>query len=442
MMEIGIYIDITLKYQSRFDYVIEFINNHPIVKNTLFVRKSTLNDSRLFYGIKKRKGVLSCKAQLQFFSQSFINTKSLQCSAHQYKDVIYFAANKVNSNEPISNEYIPFDLFETIFFHVSRIEEVTLPFKNYIGKKGKFEKELYSIKHNIYQIPVVDHLVLLLKELLLGVPDSIVSVLGLSHDVDIIQKFKHPLTIFKKLGGLIKNRKSIKALPYLFNQYIDYLKNGKDPFYNFEQLLISEPESKDIYFIAGGNHYWDTPFPLGDRFLRIIELAKSYDYTLGIHPSHDSWNNPDLLIQEKQNLEKAINQPVTISRQHFLNFDITITPQLLISAGIQRDSSLGYSRHIGFRCGTGFDYYLYDFKKEMKSDLVERPLVFMDIACLYQSNFNNAKFVRLMNEFIQMNKYNTQIYTLFHNSFMDEAMMRNIKIWDLYKNLFKCNKKS
>ena len=107
---------------------------------------------------------------------------------------------------------------------------------------------------------------------------------------------------------------------------------------------------------------------------------------------------------------------------------------MLIESGIKEDSSIGFNRHIGFRAGTGFPFLLYDFTTEKSTELLEKPLAFMDSSCWHESKKNKEKFESLFTEFFQNNGFNTHIVTNFHNSFFNEALYNGIDFKSMYLN--------
>ena len=438
-MIIEVHTEISSLRLQRLEYVIEFINHHPLVNSelTLKIINGGNGGYRLISGSRLE---IEMQANKYLFSKKEYEDLPPPClnsSRYKREEFTWISPEEGNHSKEITNTHIPFDIFESIFFHISRIEETVLPQNAYIGRKEKFEDQLLIIKSGKEKLPVVDDLVRLLVEVYTGKKIERKTRLAITHDIDVIQKFKSPLSIFRKLGGHFLHRKSGKGLVHFFKGYIEYLTEGKDPFDSFEWMLVTNPDvEKQIYFLSGGTHSMDTPYDqVNDRFRNIIKDAIFKGYEIGIHPSFKSWNDLDLIQKEKSHLEENSGVEIKSSRQHFLNFDICTTPELLLKAGIQKDSSLGFTRYTGFRCGTGFPYNLYDFENEKRSDLIEDPLVFMDSSCLHESGFNSKRFISRMESFFELNKYNSRINCNFHNSFFEEAALRNIPLKEIYLKL-------
>jgi len=72
----------------------------------------------------------------------------------------------------------------------------------------------------------------------------------------------------------------------------------------------------------------------------------------------------DELKRQKRALEKALDHEVVSIRQHYLHYDIRITPAVHGEAGFKYDSTLGFNDNAGFRFGTCYPWHFYDLKAE------------------------------------------------------------------------------
>jgi hypothetical protein len=176
-------------------------------------------------------------------------------------------------------------------------------------------------------------------------------------------------------------------------------------------------------------------------FKKVIAISNKRGYQIGIHPSFESWKDLGMFLAEKQKLEEAIGKAVKISRQHFLRFSFPETAAIIDELGLEEDSTIGYAERIGFRCGTGFPYHLYDFKNERPYKFLEHPLVFMDSALFYESDHDPQKFETIWRGFLSQNKERTQITFNFHNSRFFDAFLYNLPLRRLYYELFGIDKK-
>ncbi len=410
--------------RSRLVYVLACINSSPIAKKascTLILGESA--EYRVGYGVKDLAHFVP--RQNLLFSDKI---EKWYCNSYNIKESTVYSVEGIEKRGNLFNKEIgfDFDIFESIFFHLSRYEERTLKQHRYFGNKIEFEKKLFLVENGIEKIAVVDELVKAFLEIILNISIDLPRDKVLTHDIDFVKKFKHPFSIVRKIAGHFRHRKSFKGFGYLWKSYFEHLIQRKDAFDTFDWMLREEDINKTIYFLVGGDHDEDNKFDLGSEVVRkAIRLAKERNYDIGIHPSYESWHNVELIKRQKLKLEEEIGKSITKSRQHFLNFDIDITPSLLEEAGILEDSSIGYTRHTGYRCGTGFAYPLYNFTKEETSKVVEMPLVFMDVAWLFEAERRgDFTLTEQINDFY--GSFN------FHNSTFDEMAARSIKMKDFY----------
>lgn len=110
---------------------------------------------------------------------------------------------------------------------------------------------------------------------------------------------------------------------------------------------------------------------------KIRELTEN-GWEVGLHGSFDSYDSPDLLLEEKNRLEAISGLPVLSTRQHWLRLSLKNTWRIQAAAGVKADTTLGYNDCVGFRAGTASPFHPYDFDGEKKYQLVEVPMVLMD----------------------------------------------------------------
>jgi hypothetical protein len=169
--------------------------------------------------------------------------------------------------------------------------------------------------------------------------------------------------------------------------------NGRgDPFFNLG-FLMKESEKRGIssafYFMAGhtagltdGDYEIDEPLVID-----IIREIGERGHEIGLHPSFETFKNAQQLKTEFDSLRKVaeragINQCHWGGRQHYLRWEPSVTPQNWESAGLDYDGTLGFAERPGFRCGTCYEFQLYDLKTRKCLNLRERPLSVMDVSVI------------------------------------------------------------
>ena len=96
---------------------------------------------------------------------------------------------------------------------------------------------------------------------------------------------------------------------------------------------------------------------------------------------------------------------------------------------------MGYSSHIGFRCGTGFDFNLWDLENWLPLKINERPLIVMDGCLLKESSYDVKRAKNRLDDFLLKTSFNTQITFNFHNSVFDPVLINADKFKELYLEL-------
>jgi len=283
-------------------------------------------------------------------------------------------------------------------------------------------------------IPVVDHLVFAFANAL-GlklIPKK--TTYRITHDIDEVSRKPSLFNTVRSTGGVLWRKQKLNAIRKIWSAYF----SKRNEFDTFSWMLSDHSQvEKCIYFLAGGTTKYDTPYSLKtERMDAIFQLCKDRNYQIGIHPSYDCWRNENLFKAEKNKLEKQINLPIKISRQHYLHFDFKKTPDILTKYGIKEDSTMGFNDRIGFRCGTGFGYYLYDFEKEKPFPFIETPLIFMDSSLFSETNHDPEKIKKLWMSFLEKNNYHTKITFNFHNSRFYDAKIHDIPLKEWYQELF------
>lgn len=183
--------------------------------------------------------------------------------------------------------------------------------------------------------------------------------------------------------------------------------NAQDPLYCYERWLEAEERvgARSTFFFWPGwkavdkHHSNDCPYNMEDCIVfdrqkctvaeMIREIARR-GWEIGLHPSWYSYKDADEMKQQKDAVEKVVGREVVSVRQHYLHYDIRITPRFQAEAGFKYDSTLGFNDNIGFRFGTCYPWLLYDLKAEVELPIMEIPLIIQDGALL-----NPSKGMRL-----------------------------------------------
>jgi len=424
----------------RFQYLIDFINAHPLKPADLYLEIDNHSEKEdLFYGNKTEK-VLSVPIDACFFEKNKIIEQffATRFSFLENKNFISVSDHQKKSDHFFQNNRFGFDIFNTLFFHISRYEEYYAAASKNSSAGWLKEDHHFLIKNNLYHCPSVDLLIVSFFEIIIGEKIIKKTTYGISHDVDMIGRFTPSYKFFRSLAATLIYRRDWSQ----FRKSIRYYKKmslgeNKDPFDYFDRLLRQEEnwKYKQIFMMTGGSTKYDNKYRIDDSAAKnIIQLASDRGYSIGIHPSYNAGFEENYFKEEQKNLTTATNQPVVNNRQHWLRWSWNITPYLFEKNEIMTDSTMGYSDHLGFRCGTGFPYRMYDFKNEKKFSWVEHPMAFMDSSAIPQADSTRENLIKIVSNFLLLNQENAHLMLNFHNSNFDPLLASGKMLRQFYEN--------
>ena len=110
-------------------------------------------------------------------------------------------------------------------------------------------------------------------------------------------------------------------------------------------------------------------------------------------------------------------------------WDANLTPSLLDQTKIDLDTTLTYAQHIGFRCGTCYEYALYDLNKRKPLKIIESPLIVMEVSLL-RKNYMNIDTKDLSQRIMKLKnvtyKFNGNFTILWHNHELNNSTLRSV----------------
>ena len=120
--------------------------------------------------------------------------------------------------------------------------------------------------------------------------------------------------------------------------------------------------------------------------------------------------------------EEGIHQSHFGSRQHFLRWETPTTFKYLEKAGLSYDTTLSYSDHAGFRCGTCYEFSVFDLGACKQLKLKERPLIAMECTVIDEKYMNLGRSMEAKH-LLQLLRYRCQMFDgdfvlLWHNTRM------------------------
>lgn len=324
-----------------------------------------------------------------------------------------------------SDSDIPFDIFSSSFYLVSRYEE----YLNYEpDKHGRFAASFsLASRHGFLTIPVVD---LWAKEFAAEFSDKYRGIIFrysgykslLTSDID--QPFAYLGRGFmRSMGGLIndlllRQRNPVARLKVMAGRL-------KDPFAVYDYIIRNIKENKTeakFFFPVGHRSAYDHNPSWKNKEYRSLIKDLSGAYTAGLHPSYHASENPDMFRIEKERLSCILGTEVSISRFHFLRIKIPESYKMLVNEGITEDYSMGYPGEPGFRAGIARPFRFFDLSDEKDTNLKVVPLQVMDSTLYDYLHFGPDEAEDLLFKLINATKRAGGLFvSLWHNTSLEDT---------------------
>lgn len=292
------------------------------------------------------------------------------------------------------------DVLGMVFLQLSLVEEAVPQALDHHARQPS--RASWAGRANLLDRPLADEwlnvLIAAMRWLWSGLPNqpSVAEPIRLSHDVDVpyMYAFMTPWRLTREVAAALLLKRDLLSMWTAPRAWLRVKKAGgeTDPCFVFDWMM-DESERRGLvstyYFIAGHtaglmDGDYDIGHPLIRRLLRRIHAR---GHKIGLHLSYNSMNNVSAMSQELKYLkrvceEEGIVQPLWGSRQHYLRWNSLGTARCLDKAGVDYDTTLTYADHAGFRCGTSFDFPLFDTEERKALRLIEKPLVAMECSVL------------------------------------------------------------
>ncbi|USG67135.1 polysaccharide deacetylase family protein [Brevibacillus ruminantium] len=328
------------------------------------------------------------------------------------------------------------DIFGSSFFMLTRYEEAVKPDRDRHDRFPAIASLAYQ--EGFLDRPIVnEYLELLwwcLKALWPGLERKQHRFqMRISHDVDWPLGMAYiPITaVLRKAVGDVWRRHNLGLAMRRVQSLIKVKRGDLDAdLYNTFDWIMNVCERQGLqtafYFIAGHTAgQIDGLYHLEDEWIRkLLRRVHERGHEIGLHPSYHTYRDPAALNHEFQRLlatleDEGIVQQRIGGRQHYLRWENPTTWGLWAEAGLSYDSTLGYADHAGFRCGVCYDYPVYHLQTRQALQLVEQPLIVMEITVL-EKIYMNLSREKAREEIEKLKarcrKYNGNFTLLWHNN--------------------------
>lgn len=411
-------------YSSRLQYTCNFI-----FKELMGIPFSVTIDSEEFKnydGIKiNYSNSTICEKELHIsavdllFEQN-ITPQTIEC----------FEINNNKAFFKTTHSGFPFDIFAASFYLLSRYEEY-LPHEKDMYGRYAHENSL-AFKEGFLQLPLIniwvkDFAVVLQKTFPAFTVHLSPFTFIPTYDIDIAYSYKHK-GLLRNTGGFFRSP-SLERIRVLCGL-------NKDPFdvYDWLKALHEKFQLKPVYFflVAAENGIYDKNISPDSNAMQRLVNRHAKKYTIGIHPSWQSGDNDSLLKKEIGQLEAMTQQAISISRQHYIRFNLPEGYGRLLEAGITDDHSMGYGSINGFRASVASSFYWYDLEKDEETALRIHPFCYMEANSYYEQKFTATEaFDELMHYYTICKEINGTLITIWHNH-----MLGSDKLYEGWGNMY------
>ena len=325
------------------------------------------------------------------------------------------------------NDALSFDPFAMIFYLVSRYEEYVISERD---EHGRFTaNQSIAKQYNFLQIPLVNHLCLKIKALLLRqypqlhFPQQQFQFLP-TYDIDYAWSYLNK-GVKRTVGGYVR-----AFLKGNVKEIIERLQvqTGRqtDPFYTFKTLdeFHQTHQLSPVYFFLLGDYStFDKSISHHNTAFQQLIRNTAAAYKIGIHPSYVSNERPQQITIEKNRLAAISQQNIIRSRQHFLKLFLPTTYQRLLQNNLTEDYTMGYATAVGFRASIATPYFWYDLANEKATTLKIFPFQIMDVTLSNYLQLNTEAAKQLTQEIINNTKaVNGLFSTLWHNNTINSPL--------------------
>ena len=353
---------------------------------------------------------------------------------------------------------VNYDLLSLTYWMLSRHEEIA---RTDLDPHGRFPAEAsHAFRHGYLERPIVDEWLFVLRKAIHAVWPGLHLHeqhynLVLSHDVDTPARYG-------VIGGgrLLRNilvdllrepqrdRRALVMAPAIWKASTQRI-DKRDPFNTFDWIMDRSEEiglRNAFYFLCGrtdrrrdGHYEPDHP-----AIIDLMRRINARGHEIGLHPSFNTYMDAQRLKSEAKRLRDicaaaGIQQQHYGVRMHYLRWSTPDTMRGLDAAGLVYDTTLGYAKHPGFRCGTCHEYQAFDPVLGQALAIRLRPLIVMESTVIgglrpKDSAAAEARLIRLMEA---CHRVDGNFTLLWHNTMLEHPHQRRVyeRVLDHHREL-------
>lgn len=330
--------------------------------------------------------------------------------------------------------HLPYDIFAASFYLLSRYEEYLPHVKDDYGRY--IATESLAHQNSFLDQPVVDIWAYRFKTLLqerfpdYEFPERHYSVQPVI-DVPVAYYFKNK-GLLRTIGGMFRDLFKFK-FKQLYQRILVLMGFVRDPYDTFKWIITKQKQHKFkflVFFLVGRYSSYDKNISLNKKtFVSLIKSISDY-CEVGLKASFFALDDINLLKTEKQKLEHVTNFKVDAARNSYSKLNLPVSYRNLIELEINKEYTMGYINHLGFRAGTCTPFQFYDLDYETQTPLQVNPFQCFDFALLQHKSQLDKKET-LLKLIDKVKRVNGTFIPLFHN-----YTFSNVERWNGFRELF------
>lgn len=384
---------------------------------------------KLSYGPQKLSEGIFLRSSDLLFSTT-IEEQAPHCFMYQDMTAMFPVYNQASE--------LPFDIFASAFYCLSRYEEY-LP--HFTDQHGRFPATAsLAYKEHFLQSAVVDRWALMLADVIKKYypeqhfPQRVFDLED-TIDIDAAYTYKHK-GIVRTLGGMGRDLFEHDKKGQLRKRLRVIFGKEQDPFDTFDYIIDVHSRYMGMrlkfFPLMADYNVYDKPIVYQNQEFRKL-LQHLGDYAkMGLHSSYASVDDPKLVSIESERLASLLHRPTIRNRNHYLRFSLPKTYNVLIENGILHDYTMGYADEPGFRAGTCTAYPFFDLESDCETILTIHPFAAMDSTFYYYKKMSCKASEEVYRELIdEANEVGSTLSLLWHNQSLCEDFG-----WQGWRNVY------
>ena len=368
----------TQKLTPRISYIFKHICLRILGVEVLFT--SIIEEFISHTGPKISYGKKPIGNELFFQSYGLLEQQGfdfIEISVKKWENTIGFFSVSGSSS-------LPFDIFSSSFYMISRYEEYLPHVKDEMGRF--MASESLAFKEGFLQQPVVDIWAYIFKNKLLeAFPEMIFpeNKLIVHPVIEAAQPFAYKQKgIFRSVVGYANSLLHGKFRNIIARTQV-ILGVKRDPLDTFKWIVNKATRSKfnlTVFFLLGNSLVFDESMNTHrQKFKMLIKYVSDYK-EVGLIFSFSSLNDYEMLKREKRRMEEITNRSLHSSINSEFLVNLPDIYRHLVELEVKRDFTMVFRDTVGFRAGTCTPFLFYDLDYEIKTPLVVHPAAMTTLA--------------------------------------------------------------